>query len=150
MKMIHTPVFACRHLFIVGPILLLSGCGGGEATLSGRMMSSGQPATGASLEVQSMADAARRGSGAVLADGAYRIDFGTKQGLPPGDCRIEIRHTVAKDGKPLPPGEDGMAMRQSGRVRNIHVAFVRSLSSGTNQIDFELDEGEPIVASDRP
>lgn len=139
-----------RGLLLFGPVLLLSGCGGGEATLSGRIMASGEPAGGASLEVQSMADAARRGSGAVLADGAYRIDFGTKQGLPPGDCRIEIRHTVTPDGKPLPPGEDGMAMRQSGRVKNIHVAFVRSLSSGTNQIDLELDEGEPIAASDRP
>lgn len=142
--------FRARCGVVLGLTLFLAGCGGSDATLSGRITSSGQPAGGASLQVQSMADSVRHGSGAVLADGVYRIDFGTKQGLPPGDCRIEIRHTVTSDGRPLPPGEDGMAMRQSGRVKNIHVAFIRCLSSGTNLIDLELDEGEPITVNDRP
>jgi hypothetical protein len=136
---------------VVGPALFLAlfvaGCGGGEASLSGRVIASGQPAAGARLEVESLVDPARRGTGAVLADGTYRIDYGTRTGLPPGECRIEIRHSVTPEGGPLPTGEAGLAARQAGAVKAIHVQFIRPLAAGANAVNFELDEGEPVADS---
>lgn len=144
----------CTRLFLHGPLtvfglltIFVAGCGGGEASLSGRVTASGQPAAGARLEVESLVDPARRGTGAVLADGVYRIDYGTRKGLPPGECRIEIRHAVTPEGGPLPGGEAGLAARQAGAVKALHVQFVRSLKVGANDVSFELDDGEPVADS---
>lgn len=128
-------------------LVTITGCGAPAARLSGAVTAGGRPAAGARIDARSGEGAGQRvASGAVLADGTYRIDYGAWPGLEPGPCRIEITHVSDRAGVALAAGEEGLVAAEAPAARRRRVAFSRTLVAGDNAVDFELDEGEPVTA----
>lgn len=110
-----------------------TGCGPSDARLTGTVTVGGRAAAGALVEARA---AGRVATGAVLADGSLRMDYGTWPGLEPGPCRIDILFGGDPAGGPA-AGEQG-AVARSARQRR--VSCERTLVAGDNRFDLDLDD----------
>jgi len=124
--------------------LVIAGCGGGGATINGKVTLDGKPAPGAEIMFQSQGDEKVICYGYGNADGTYAVDYGGHKAMPVGPCKIEVQHYLdPKTGEALPNTEEGNALRNNGAAKK-HVSFQRDLTAGSNTIDLEIAEGEPI------
>src|SRR6266540_1225202 len=101
-----------RGMHVLAGIMLvfLAGCGS-AGTPSGKITLNGQPVAGAEIVIQPDANPDAPVVGLSGPDGEYRLDFAGKSGVPTGKCRVAITHYTLRNGKPLPGGEEGAALK---------------------------------------
>lgn len=126
------------------------GCGSSEplARLSCHVSRGDQPLAGAELRFE-LTGAKRATISAVsLADGSCYIDLGERKGLPPGDYRITVTQYETVDGQPLPGGEEGQALKSTGKARRVRYEFSKPLAKGQNTLKLKIEDVQPIVEAD--
>src|SRR5688500_10655866 len=97
-------------------IMGLGGCGPSTGHLSGKVLFKGQPNPGAEIEIVPVESTAKNYSGVSLPDGTYQLDYGVDKGLPFGNYTAAVTIYLTARGQPLPEGEAGAALRNSGRA----------------------------------
>ncbi len=124
-------------------LALVAGCGGALATPSGKVTLNGEPVADVSLTFLPAANPDAVASGVTGADGLYRLDFGTKRGLATGKCTVRITRYTLKNGKPLPGGEQGTALKNDDK-KSVRITYVfeKDVTAGDATLDFELNEGK--------
>jgi hypothetical protein len=140
--MVLHPGRAARGLFAV-VLLAAVGCGQPAGQPAGKVTWKGQPVAGAELafEPESGPEAAAYGTSGQ--DGTYSLEFRKGGGLPAGPCKVTITRYTLPNGKPLPEGEEGAALRgDEERVRRHKVVFDKAITPGPNALDFELTKGK--------
>lgn len=137
-------IMISRVLICSLALVAFSGCGSNVGTFEGRVTLDGKPAVNAEVEFRSEVDKRVRISAVALENGTYQVDYGAWDGLPEGPCRITVTHYLLRDGSPLPEGEEGYALRDTDKVVKRQVVFHEEIDSGTNKIDLEINEGEPV------
>lgn len=130
---------------LLGPGVLLGllvGCGS-SCKPSGKVTLRGEPIAGAELIFRPVATPDAPIIGLSGSDGAYRLDYAGKSGVPTGKCRVVVTHYTLPNGKPLPGGEEGAALKSGDKkvVRTVY-SFERDLAAGASTQDFELSEGK--------
>ena len=76
-------------------------------------------------------------SGVTDANGAYVLDAAGRRDIPTGKYQVTAAWWRTKDGRPLPPGEQGAALKGTGAARQF-----------TATVDVEVKAGSPIVDID--
>ena len=130
------------RLLLVG-CLALSGCGPHTARVTGTVTLAGQPLPAAELTF-TLDGTTQTVHGKSGPDGRFWLNYPQGNGMPPGKyCIVVTRYTLA-NGKPLPEGEPGEALRANEeRVRKWLVRFERELKSGENPLQLEWNQGQP-------
>lgn len=121
--------------------LAVAGCGKPVGQVSGKVTRGDQPVAGAELHFQNE-DGSEHYRGLTGDDGEYRLDYGAKKGVAPGVCKIAVGEYTRLDGKPLPAGEEGAALKGSGRVAKRLYVFEHRIEAGTNRVDLDLNKGK--------
>jgi hypothetical protein len=130
------------RLFAVG-LLVLAGCGGSVGHPTGRVALRGTPVAGAELTFLPTSDPDAVATGVTDVDGKYRLDYGGKRGVAAGKVTVRVVHYTLPNGKPLPAGEEGAALKadETKALRTTYV-FERDIAAGAGSLDFELSEGK--------
>jgi hypothetical protein len=131
------------------PLLVLSygltGCGGGNfATVDGKVTRDAAPIAGA--EVLFEPEVSGQGSiyGKTDHNGICMFDLGGRKGFVPGKYKVTVtRHELA-DGNALPPGEEGMVMKENGKSLQKSYLFQQELQPGKNTVALALDQAEVL------
>lgn len=133
---------AVGGLFVVS-LVLAAGCGGAVGQPTGKVTFRGEPVAGAALTFQPVSNPDAVATGVTGADGQYRLDYGGKGGVPVGKCTVRVVRWTLPNGKTLPPGEAGAALK-SDETKAVQTAYVfeRDVAAGAGTIDFELTEGK--------
>lgn len=130
-------------LLLVAATLGLAGCGGSESRPTGKVVLDGAPVARANIRFEPTCEGCQ-GSFVGLTDeeGTYRLDYGARTGIPPGAAKVTVSRALLPDGSPLPPGEEGRHLLETGRaIRETYVYDVE-LPGGSQRIDFDLIEGD--------
>lgn len=123
-------------------IACAAGCGA-VGIPSGKVTQGGQPVAGAEILLYPESSPDQPVVGMSSASGEYRLDLAGKRGVPAGKCRVEIAHYTLLNGKPLPAGEEGTALKNNEKKsrRNVY-QFDVEIASGSPLLNFELNEGK--------
>jgi hypothetical protein len=136
MKVIHR-----LALLLVG--LSLSGCTGSTARVTGNLTLGGEPLADAELTF-ALAGTTQTVHGKSGPDGRYWLNYPQGNGMPSGKYRVVVTRYTLPDGKPVPSGEEGVALRgDEERVRKWSVQFEHEIKAGENQLDLEWTLGQP-------
>lgn len=119
-----------------------AGCGAPLGQATGKVTWKGTPAARADVVFTPEADPDAAVFGVSGPDGTYHLDYARKRGVLAGKCKVTITWFTLRDGKPLPDGEAGAALRGDDEKVLRHVyEFDKAVAAGPNPIDFELAEG---------
>ena len=130
------------RFLLVGSLLALAGCGS-VGTPSGRVTMNGQPVVGAEIVIWSEAKPDAPIAGLTNTEGKYQLDLAGKSGVPVGKCRVEITHYTLLNGKPLPGGEEGVALKNNEKkALKALYTFEKDIATGPLAMDFELSQGQ--------
>jgi hypothetical protein len=124
--------------------VLAAGCGRPLGQATGTITFQGAPVAGAEIAFESTTsdDTAY---GVSLEGGAYALDYRTRTGLPAGAYKVTVTRYTLRNGKPLPGGEEGAALKgDEGRVIRRSYVFEIELAAGPNPHDFELSRGTEV------
>lgn len=136
-----TPRWASLGLLLVGGVVL-AGCGTPVGRVTGKVTHKDQPVAGAELVFQSEAKKDEQFFGNAGDDGTYQVSYRTYNGLPVGRYQVTVRHYTLPNGKPLPPGEAGAALKSDEKAVERVYVFTKEIVTGTNAVDFELTKGK--------
>lgn len=123
----------------------LAGCGGGNiATVDGKVTKNAAPIAGAEVLFEPDASGQTSIYGMTDHNGTCNFDLGGRKGFVPGKYKVTVtRHELA-DGNALPPGEEGMVMKENGKaVRNSYL-FQQELKTGRNTVALALENAEVL------
>lgn len=128
-------------LAAIGALLAVcNGCGSGNVRVSGAVTKRGQPLPGAEVVFQLEGDPEEMVFyGTAGTTGRYLLEGRGMDGLPPGKYQVTVTWYTQPDGKPLPAGEIGDSMKQSGRVKRHQSKFQREVGASQN-FDLELTD----------
>jgi len=114
-----------------------SGCGS-RAPVTGRVTDGGNPVAKVELSWISEADPSLFGSAVTDAAGTYIVESGGKRGLPPGRYQVRLTWWRTRDGKPLPAGEAGEAMKGTPRARQFTATLSQEVTATTTTLDLDV------------
>jgi hypothetical protein len=135
--------FGCVCL-LGASLVALVGCGGSTQAVSGKVTTGGQPVTGGTVTFLPLdaagGDTAALGeptSGAIQADGTYKLGVGGAPGAVAGKHRVIYSAPTIElpPGKELKPGEGPPLSPFAGLVPKTSEVEIKS---GSNTIDIEL------------
>ena len=135
-----------RKLLILAAVgmLCLWGCGSPTARATGTVTLAGKTLEGAEITFERDGSPEYSVHGKVGPGGRFYLYYPSSQGMPPGKYRIVLTRYTLPNGKPLPSGEEGEALRSDeSRVNKRMIRFERDLSAGNNSLDLEWNEGQP-------
>ncbi len=117
------------------------GCGTPAARPSGTVTAKGAPVTGAEVVFTPQADDRGVRVGTTGSDGRYTLDHRGQPGMLHGPCRVIVTVVTDRRGRPLPEGEEGVAIRSdAARIKTQVYEFDRDVPPGVSTIDLDLDE----------
>jgi hypothetical protein len=124
-------------------LVVVAGCSGSVGQPTGRVTLRGVAVSGAELTFLPAADPDAVATGVTDGDGKYRLDYGGKRGVAAGKATVRIVHWTLPNGKPLPAGEEGAALKadETKAVRTTYL-FEKEVPAGSGTLDFELSEGK--------
>ena len=117
-------------------VLLLSGCGGHESTISGVVRLDNKPLNRGTVTFHPV-DGGAAAYGRIGADGRYEIRTGHGKGLSPGEYRV----TVVAASEPPPDGSEEIPgeLLTPPRYGNLDETDLRyTVKRGSNLIDIDL------------
>jgi hypothetical protein len=136
----------------VAVLVLVGGCSKPLGQATGTVTFKGTPVAGADIAFESTSSPDDTAYSVSSEGGAYTLDYRTRTGLPAGTYKVTITRYTLRNGKPLPGGEEGAAIKgDEGRVVQRSYVFEIELAAGANPRDFELTQGtearpsEPVV-----
>lgn len=117
------------------------GCGAPAARPSGTITAQGVPVAGAEVVFTPQADDRGVRVGTTGSDGRYTLDHRGQPGMLHGPCRVVVTVVTDRRGRPLPEGEEGVAIRSdAARTRTTMYEFDRDVPPGVSTIDLDFDE----------
>ncbi|MBW3599471.1 MAG: hypothetical protein KY475_19640 [Planctomycetes bacterium] len=119
-----------------------AGCGPPVARVEGAVTHQGQPVSNADLMLVQHDNPARQFFGATGEDGEIYVTYQDAQGAPPGRYAIHVTHAVLRDGRPLPPGEEGAVLRDSPQAVGRTYVFEQELDAGVNVLHLKLENAQ--------
>lgn len=130
----------CLSLMGILSLLTLVGCGTGTvATFDVKVTSNGGAVSGAEV----LCEPAESGKGAVFGitreDGICVFDWGARKGVDPGRFKFSVTRYETADGKALPGGEEGQAMKLGGKAIQKVYVFYHDLKAGRGTFDLALE-----------
>lgn len=129
-------------LLMIGGLCGLSGCGSPSGEVAGTITHNQKPVAGAELMFESITNPQEQFFGASGDDGAYRVTYRGKKGMPLGRYKVTVtRYTVAR-GAALPTGEEGAIHKSAGTAIKTCFTFDADIAVGKNNVDFELTSGK--------
>ena len=129
-----------------GLLFAAVGCGGATGQATGKVTRNGKPVSSAEITFASATDPEATVHGASGPDGVYHLSYITGGGIPPGKYKATIAFYTLRNGKPLPDGEEGSALRgDETKVIRHAVEFERDIAAGSNPHDFELNDGKKVA-----
>lgn len=136
---------AACGVFVAG-LLAVVGCGGATGQATGKVTRDGKPVPDAEITFTSVTDSQATVHGASGPDGVYYLSYITDGGIPPGKYKVTVAFYTLRNGKPLPGGEEGAALRgDEEKVTRHSFEFDRNIAAGGNPHDFELTEGRKVT-----
>lgn len=125
-------------------LLSLTGCGTPTARATGTVTRAGKTLEGVEITFERDGSPEYSVHGKVGPGGRFYLNYPSVQGMPLGRYRIILTRYTLPNGKPLPGGEEGEALRaEESRVQKSMVRFEKDLSAGNNTLDLEWNEGRP-------
>jgi len=126
-----------------GLVFAAVGCGGATGQATGKVTRGGGPVPSAEITFASATDPEATVHGASGPDGVYYLSYISGGGIPPGKYKVTVAYYTLRNGKPLPDGEEGAALRgDETKVVRHAVEFERDIAAGSNPRDFELNDGK--------
>jgi hypothetical protein len=122
--------------------LAAPGCGSSDAVVQGKVTRQGQPVASAEVAFEKKDDPNQQFFGVTGEDGSLFVTYRDREGLPPGSYTIRITSTTQRDGQPLPGGEEGAVLRQSGNIVTRVYRFEKDVAAGDNQLDLKLEDAQ--------
>ena len=134
-----TQIWCC---FATG-LLLLSGCGGAETSITGRVSLDGKPVPEGSIRFIPMEGTQGADAGAVIRDGKYKV---VVKDLASGKYRVSIRG-YKHGGKMEPDPLGGSPIKGTVQIvppqyQGEDSTLVEEISLGVNRLDFPLVTSE--------
>lgn len=126
-------------------VLLLVGCGQPVGQPAGKVTWKTQPAAGADLTFQSEKDATLQFFGRSGDDGRYQVSYRTYKGVPVGRYKVTVAWQFLPGGKPLPGGEAGNLLRNSGKAIKKGFVFEADVAAGASTLDLELSQAKQTI-----
>ena len=126
--------------------LFALGCNSSTVKISGKVTLNQEPVAGTIIDFTS-SDGSKNFRGVSLDDGTYRIDYGADGGLPMGRYQITVSRAETLDGQPLPSGEAGMVLRNSGQAIDRRYVLHKEIATSSTEFDLVLDDAEPPSSS---
>lgn len=126
-------------------LFLLAGCGVPVGQPTGKVTWKGQPASGADLTFQSETDPALQFFGRSGDDGGYQVSYRTYKGVPVGRYKVTVAWHFLPGGKPLPGGEAGAVLRNSGKALKQGFVFEADVPAGASTHHFELSRAKQKI-----
>lgn len=133
-------------LFLLFTSVCVAGCGTQTAQVTGKVTSQDQPVPGAELTFQPVADPGDQFSGMCNTDGSFLISSRGRPGLPIGAYKVTVTRYATKDGKTIPPGEQGDVLKNTGKTIREAYEFEQTLTAGSNSVNLELSKGKKVQA----
>ena len=131
-----------KWLIVLMSVGLLAGCGPSTGRLSGKVLFKGQPMPSAEIEIAPVGDTSKNYRGVSVADGAYHLDYGLDNGLPFGNYTAAVTIYLTPRGQPLPEGEAGISLRNSGRALVRRYVLDLTVDKTSQNVDLNLDQGK--------
>jgi hypothetical protein len=126
---------------LLAALTAAAGCRGSSAQATGKVTLNGQPVPDAEVVFRTDARPDAAVFGKSGADGSYYLNYPTPDALPAGKYKVTVTRYSLKNGKPLPPGEEGEALRaDEEKVLRHDYVFDKEVVAGQNRIDLELKE----------
>lgn len=117
-------------------LLLQSGCGKMEATVSGTVSYAGKPLTTGNVAFHPVGSGTPA-TATIGADGRYELRTASKAGLPPGEYVATVAAFEIIPGSPPMPGK----LLIPGSYNRLETSGLRyTVESGENTIDIRMDE----------
>jgi len=138
----------CRPLILVAigaAVAALTGCGGSTARIAGQVTHNGEPVSGAEVVLESPTDAGEQYYGLTTEDGSLYVGYRDKPGVAPGPWKIRVTDHTQRDGRPLPGGEAGQALRASNQVVVRTYLFDQELTGGRNELELKLEAASSVA-----
>jgi hypothetical protein len=136
---------AACGVFVTG-LLAAVGCGGATGQPTGKVTRNGKPVPDAEITFTSATNSRATVHGSTGPDGVYHLSYIRDGGLPPGKYTVTVAFYTLRNGKPLPDGEEGAALRgDDEKVIRHAVEYDRDIAAGGNPHDFELTEGRKVT-----
>lgn len=123
-------------LVVLG-LILAAGCGK-RVNVTGKVLENGKPIAQAELRLASESDATLFVSGISDQNGVYMLDTAGKRGIPPGRYKVSITWWRLRDGKPLPEGEAGSALRGTSKVRSFSAELSTEIKADSSSVDLDV------------
>lgn len=134
MRRMPFEVSAC---LILVSLALVSGCGQ-RVNVTGKVVEKGIPIARAELRWASESDQTLFVSGASDETGAYVLDAGGKRSVPPGRYRVTVNWWRTRDGKPLPAGEQGTALKGTSNAIAYTAELEVEVTKSTTELDLDV------------
>jgi hypothetical protein len=124
-------------VLLVGGLAVLAGCAA-RVTVTGKVLENGNPVPRAELSWMSETDPAVFGTALSDPTGAYVVESGGKRGLPPGRYQVRVIVWRTRDGRPLPEGEAGAALKGTPRARQFTATLSHDVAAEAGTVDLDL------------
>lgn len=116
---------------------VLAGCEK-RVAVSGKVVENGQPVAAAELRWAHSTKPDVFVSGVTGADGAYILDAGGRKDIPVGKYQVTVTWWRTRDGRPLPPGEPGTALKDTAAARQFTATVEVEVKAGSAMLDVDV------------
>ena len=150
MKPLHSPVRSAGVLSLCLAFLLLSGCES-RVAITGKVLNDGQPLANAELRWASETNSSVFVGGASDTSGNIIVDAGGKRDIPVGKYKVTVVWWRLVNGKPLPEGEEGSALKSKpGAAKQYSATLDVEITSGTTKVDLDVTGKGTAVEEFKP
>ncbi len=124
----------------------LVGCGPPMARLRGTVTLQGKPVPQAEIFFESAESSGSGVSGRTDDNGVYYLNYLSPRGMPAGTYHATITVYMLPKGGPLPPGEEGAALRNDPErvVRQVFRLSNLTIPPGETTLDLELTNAQRV------
>lgn len=134
-------LLASAGLLLTG-LMFLAGCSAPVGQISGSVNKKGKAIPRAELAFESTDKPDVQYFGISDEAGAYAVSYRTQRGMTPGRYLVTITHHTLPNGKPLPAGEEGEAIKTAEKAVKHVLLFEIDVAAGPNKVDFDLSQGK--------
>lgn len=125
-------------------VLVVAGCEK-RVQLTGRVLNEGRPVPAAELSWAHQTDPTVTVSGVADAEGHYVLEAAGKKDIPVGKYRVTVTWWEMPGGQPLPPGEEGAAIKGSDQVRQFSAEVDVEVTGSSDTRDVDVSgKGRPM------
>ncbi|MSR52548.1 MAG: hypothetical protein EXS09_04580 [Gemmataceae bacterium] len=150
MKPLHFPGRWAGGIALCLTTLLVAGCET-RVAITGKVLNAGQPLPKAELRWVSESDSSLFVGGATDASGNIIVDAGGKSAIPVGNYKVTVVWWRLANGKPLPDGEEGTAIKgKPGAAKQFSATLDVEITKGTTQVDLDVTGKGTVVGDIKP